>query len=73
MWAAGDCLCAYVLEWTLRHLDLIADLPDAADPPADGLARSREMLEKIAGAAFPESVSTCAADAYVALTQGLTR
>jgi hypothetical protein len=54
---AGDYLCAYVLEWTLHHLDLIAHLPDAAQPPAQGLARSREILEKIAGAAFPASFS----------------
>ncbi|MFF4345942.1 maleylpyruvate isomerase N-terminal domain-containing protein [Streptomyces sp. NPDC001530] len=52
---AGDYLCAYVLEWTLHHLDLIAHLPDAAEPPTEGLARSRELLEKIAGAAFPPS------------------
>ncbi|MFD3618825.1 maleylpyruvate isomerase N-terminal domain-containing protein [Streptomyces sp. NPDC058676] len=54
---AGDYLGAYVLEWTLHHLDLIAHLPDAAAPPAEGLARSRELLEKIAGAAFPSSFS----------------
>ena len=53
----GDYLSAYVLEWTLHHLDLIAHLPDAAEPPAEGLARSRELLEKIAGAAFPASFS----------------
>ena len=52
-----DYLSAYVLEWTLHHLDLTAHLPDAAEPPADGLAQSREMLEKIAGAAFPASFS----------------
>ncbi|MFF2807968.1 maleylpyruvate isomerase N-terminal domain-containing protein [Streptomyces sp. NPDC058000] len=54
---AGDYLSAYVLEWTLHHLDLIAHLPDAAEPPAESLARSREMLETIAGAAFPASFS----------------
>ncbi|GLX02704.1 maleylpyruvate isomerase [Microtetraspora sp. NBRC 16547] len=53
---AGDYLSAYVLEWTLHHLDLVAHLP-AAEPPAEGLARSREMLEKIARAAFPASFS----------------
>ncbi|MFF1452167.1 maleylpyruvate isomerase N-terminal domain-containing protein [Streptomyces sp. NPDC058274] len=52
-----DYLTAYVLEWTLHHLDLIAHLADAAEPPADGLAKSRELLEKIAGAAFPLSFS----------------
>jgi hypothetical protein len=51
----GDYLGAYVLEWTLHHLDLVAHLPDAAGPPAEGLARSRELLERIAGAAFPAS------------------
>ncbi|PRX99512.1 mycothiol maleylpyruvate isomerase-like protein [Allonocardiopsis opalescens] len=54
---AGDYLSAYVLEWTLHHLDLIAHLPDAPGPPAEGLARSRAMLERIAGAAFPTSFS----------------
>lgn len=53
----GDYLSAYVLEWTLHHLDLIAHLPDAAEPPAEGLARSRQMLEQIAGSAFPASFS----------------
>ncbi len=54
---ADDYLRAYVLEWTLHHLDLIAHLPDAADPPAEGLSGARELLEKIAGAAFPPSFS----------------
>jgi hypothetical protein len=54
---AGDYLSAYVLEWTLHHLDLIAHLSDAAQPPAESLSRSRDMLEKIAGAAFPASWS----------------
>jgi uncharacterized protein (TIGR03083 family) len=53
----GDYLSAYVLEWTLHHLDLIAHLPDAAPPPAEGLGWSRELLEKIAGAAFSPSFS----------------
>ncbi|WP_414166985.1 maleylpyruvate isomerase N-terminal domain-containing protein [Streptoverticillium reticulum] len=52
-----DYLCAYVMEWTLHHLDLIAHLPDAAEPPAESLSRSRAMLEEIAGAAFPASFS----------------
>ena len=51
----GDYLAAYVLEWTLHHLDLIAHLPDVAGPPREGLARSRAILERIAGAAFPAS------------------
>ncbi|WP_344567684.1 maleylpyruvate isomerase N-terminal domain-containing protein [Streptomyces axinellae] len=54
---AGDYLAAYVLEWTLHHLDLIAHLPAAARPPTQGLARARAMLEEIAGAAFPASFS----------------
>ncbi|MFC9128028.1 maleylpyruvate isomerase N-terminal domain-containing protein [Streptomyces sp. NPDC057099] len=51
----ADYLSAYVLEWTLHHLDLIAHLPDAEQPPAEGLTRSRELLERIAGSAFPAS------------------
>jgi uncharacterized protein (TIGR03083 family) len=50
-----DFLMVYVLEWTLHHLDLIAHVPGAEPPPAEGLARSREMLEKITGTAFPAS------------------
>ncbi|MEU1852403.1 maleylpyruvate isomerase N-terminal domain-containing protein [Streptomyces sp. NPDC019990] len=53
----ADYLSAYVMEWTLHHLDLIAYLPDPEQPPAEGLARSREVLERIAGAAFPASFS----------------
>ncbi|WP_017537588.1 maleylpyruvate isomerase N-terminal domain-containing protein [Nocardiopsis halophila] len=51
----GHYLEAYVMEATLHHLDLVAGLPGAAGPPAEGLARSRRMLEEIAGASFPAS------------------
>ncbi|MFJ7216801.1 maleylpyruvate isomerase N-terminal domain-containing protein [Amycolatopsis sp. NPDC098790] len=54
---AGDYLAAYVLEWTLHHLDLVAHLSGAEPPPAEGLAATRSMLEKIAGTAFPASFS----------------
>lgn len=53
----ADYLCAYVMEWTLHHLDLIAHLPDAPEPPAESLSRARDMLEKIAGSPFPTSWS----------------
>lgn len=53
----GDYLHAYVLEWTLHHLDLIAHLPDAAQPPADTLVAARASLEMIAGTPFPVSLS----------------
>jgi hypothetical protein len=53
----GDYLSAYVLEWTLHHLDLIAHLPSAPAPPAESLAAARASLEKIAGTAFPASFS----------------
>lgn len=58
---AGDYLGAYVLEWTLHHLDLIAHLPSAAGPPEEGLRRTRAMVEQIAGAAFPASWSDTSA------------
>ncbi|MBW5250455.1 maleylpyruvate isomerase N-terminal domain-containing protein [Streptomyces sp. P01-B04] len=57
VFTVDEYLTTYVLEWTLHHLDLIAHLPDAADPPPEGLARSRALLESIAGAAFPASLS----------------
>lgn len=50
-----DYLDAYVFEWTLHHLDLIAHLLDASAPPAEGLAFSRNLLEEVAGAALPAS------------------
>ncbi|WP_167160309.1 maleylpyruvate isomerase N-terminal domain-containing protein [Streptomyces sp. MBT27] len=53
----GDYLAAYVLEWTLHHLDLSDRLPGVAGPPAEGAAASRALLEAIAGAAFPPSFS----------------
>ena len=52
---AADYLGAYILEWTLHHLDLVAHLPHVPGPPAEGLARTRAMLETIAGTAFPAS------------------
>lgn len=53
----ADYLSAYVLESTLHHLDLIAHLPEAPQPPVEGLARSRELLDAIAGTSFPSSLS----------------
>ncbi|MEV6833991.1 maleylpyruvate isomerase N-terminal domain-containing protein [Streptomyces sp. NPDC051133] len=53
----GDYLSAYVLEWTLHHLDLIAHLPAAAAPPAETLAAARAALETIAGGSFPSAFS----------------
>ncbi|MEV1065714.1 maleylpyruvate isomerase N-terminal domain-containing protein [Streptomyces sp. NPDC050263] len=53
----GDYLSAYVMEWTLHHLDLMAHLPASADPPAETLAAARAALEEIAGASFPAAFS----------------
>lgn len=53
----GDYLDAYVLEWTLHHLDLVAHLPGPAGPPVTGLARSRAMLGDITGVRFPAEFS----------------
>jgi len=51
-----DYLAAFVLEWTLHHLDLIAHLDPpggassepvpTAGPPAESLAAARDMLER---------------------------
>ncbi|GAB0103503.1 maleylpyruvate isomerase N-terminal domain-containing protein [Nocardia sp. JMUB6875] len=54
---AADYLDAYVLEWTLHHLDLRAHLPGVPHPPAESLSRTREMLEQITGTAFPRTFS----------------
>ncbi|MBO2456620.1 maleylpyruvate isomerase N-terminal domain-containing protein [Actinomadura violacea] len=53
----ADFLSAYVLEWTLHHLDLVAHLPTVGDPPPEALAAARALLEGIAGAPFPASFS----------------
>ncbi|EMD22639.1 maleylpyruvate isomerase N-terminal domain-containing protein [Amycolatopsis azurea] len=55
--SAGDFLAAYVLEWTLHHLDLVAHLPHIDGPAADSLARTRQILEERTGEKFPESFS----------------
>ncbi|USX56047.1 maleylpyruvate isomerase N-terminal domain-containing protein [Lentzea sp. HUAS12] len=49
-------LGAYVWEWTLHHLDLVAHLPHLEGPPPQALARCRRTLERIAGA-FPATWS----------------
>ncbi|MFI5557921.1 maleylpyruvate isomerase N-terminal domain-containing protein [Amycolatopsis japonica] len=54
---AGDFLSAYVLEWTLHHLDLVAHLPHLDGPAADGLAETRRILEERIGEKFPASFS----------------
>ncbi|HET6287859.1 MAG TPA: maleylpyruvate isomerase N-terminal domain-containing protein [Amycolatopsis sp.] len=55
--SAGDFLAAYVLEWTLHHLDLVAHLPHVDGPAADSLARTRQLLEQRTGEKFPASFS----------------
>ncbi|MEE1650211.1 maleylpyruvate isomerase N-terminal domain-containing protein, partial [Brachybacterium sp. J144] len=55
-----DYLHAYVLEWTLHHLDLIARLTPVQiavvpPPPADGLAEARSMLERRLRLALPST------------------
>ncbi|MGV9875039.1 maleylpyruvate isomerase N-terminal domain-containing protein [Streptomyces cellulosae] len=54
---AGDYLSAYVLEWTLHHLDLVARLPSAPRPPGQTPAVARTALERIAGTPFPAELS----------------
>lgn len=53
----ADYLSAYVLEWTLHHLDLIAHLPSAPEPPAQCPAAARTSLDKIAATPLPTSLS----------------
>jgi len=52
-----DYLSAYVLEWTLHHLDLVAQLPEAPDPPEETLAAARGLLDQIAGTPLPTTLS----------------
>ncbi|SHU34603.1 Mycothiol maleylpyruvate isomerase N-terminal domain protein [Mycobacteroides abscessus subsp. abscessus] len=52
----ADYLDAYVLEWTLHHLDLIAHLPELATPPTEGLGYARGLMERIGGFEFPAQI-----------------
>lgn len=57
---ARDYLAAQVLEWTLHHLDLVAQLPAGGavpSPPAEGLAAAREMVERRLRVQLPASWS----------------
>ncbi len=51
-----DYLAAYVLEWTLHHLDLGADIGEVPPPPAGGLAQSRRLFEEVTQVAFPAAL-----------------
>lgn len=53
----ADYLSAYVLEWTLHHLDLVAHLPSAAGPSAESLAAARALLERVGGGPIPAAFS----------------
>jgi hypothetical protein len=53
----ADYLDAYVVEWTLHHLDLVARLPHVPGPAPESAAASRAALEQITGTPFPDSLS----------------
>ncbi|WP_245880729.1 maleylpyruvate isomerase N-terminal domain-containing protein [Streptomyces zhaozhouensis] len=61
-----DFLSSYVLEWTLHHLDLVAHRPTAPGPAAEPLSAARAALERLAGAAFPATLTD--ADALTVAT-----
>lgn len=52
-----DFLDAYVLEWTVHHLDLVAHLPGVPGPPDDGLAASRATVEALLGEPVPAALA----------------
>ncbi|TVT43926.1 maleylpyruvate isomerase, partial [Amycolatopsis rhizosphaerae] len=52
----ADYLDTYVVEWTLHHLDLVAHLPDLPGPPAEALAVTRRVLEKLGRAPIPDTL-----------------
>ncbi|MDT0308392.1 maleylpyruvate isomerase N-terminal domain-containing protein [Streptomyces sp. DSM 44917] len=53
---AGDYLAAYVFEWTVHHLDLVAHLPSAQGPSGEALTAARATLEEVAGVRFPAAL-----------------
>ncbi|MBB4684724.1 maleylpyruvate isomerase N-terminal domain-containing protein [Amycolatopsis jiangsuensis] len=54
-------LTTYVLESTLHHLDLVAQLSGVDGPPADTLAASRAMVEDVLGFPLPPALDDRAA------------
>lgn len=66
---AGDFADAYVLEWTLHHLDLAEGASAIPGPSAASLARARELLFRvIAGPGDPPSIDVPDADLLRILT-----
>jgi hypothetical protein len=57
---AADFAGAYVLEWTLHHLDLQAGAPDLPGPSDDSLAWSLGLLAEIIDRENPDDPSTAA-------------
>lgn len=53
----ADFLDAYVFEWTVHHLDLIAHLPGAPPPPADTVTHAKSLLERFSAARLPAGPS----------------
>jgi hypothetical protein len=56
-----DYLHAYVLEWTLHHLDLTARLPHVPGPAPESLRAARQLLEQAARVRFPAALDDRAA------------
>lgn len=52
-----DFVGAYVLEWTLHHLDFLVGAPSLPVPSPPSLGWSRRLLEQAIGQALPEPLS----------------
>jgi hypothetical protein len=64
---ARDLLSTLCVEATIHHLDLVAELPDAPGPSAEGLREVRRVLDGLLGTPAP---STWPDDRYARVATG---
>lgn len=57
----ADYLSAYVFEWTLHHLDLVAHLDTVSRPAPAALRHSRRIFETLTGITLPAALTDEAA------------
>jgi hypothetical protein len=57
----ADYLSAYVFEWTLHHLDLVAHLDTASTPAPTALRHARRIFEELTAVVLPAALTDEAA------------
>ncbi len=57
----ADYLSAYVFEWTMHHLDLVARLDTVSGPSPAALRHSRRIFEELTGTVLPSALDDASA------------